>query len=117
MFRRGANHFRRRKILIVKLDPFALSNCVPSQANIALADEGDQDLLPRRMRLGALFMSQWKQDGRERPRSSSRNIQIGRYVEAWLTFEDDLFDAIPIGLDSPGHARIERRAFRKAAQR
>ena len=62
------------------------------------------------MRLGARFVTQRKEDGRERPAPALWQIEIGRHVKPRLALEDDFLDLVIVALEHADGARIERRA-------
>ena len=112
----GRHQPRLPEIGIIELQPFALAQGIPRQRHKAFLRQAGQYVLPGIVRLRPIFMTQGKEDCRERPRTLMFwHIKVRGDEELGLTLKDDLFDAIPIALHHPGYFCVKRGALRKTA--
>src|SRR5439155_13180119 len=100
-----------------ELRALTLPESIPGETNEAAPGQRNQNVLPVRIRFAAPLMAQRKKHGRVRRLAGFGQIEISGDVELRLTFENDFFNAIAVPVKRPDHARIERRPFRKSAER
>ena len=103
-------------IFVIHLHALTLAEGVPCESDEAAPCQSGEAALPCLVRLGAVLVSQWKQDRRIRGLAAGRQIKIRRDVESGAALEDDLLDAEIAAVECADYARIQRRALGPCAQ-